>query len=83
VRVRVKLFATYREIVGRGELTWSAPDGMTVAGLVDALLAKYPGLAAHRGTMMFAVNRAFAPSDVVLRDGDEVALLPPVSGGWG
>jgi molybdopterin synthase catalytic subunit len=49
--------------------------------LVDGVLAKYPRLAGHRATMLLAVNHSVAGSDRVLREGDEVALLPPVSGG--
>lgn len=48
---------------------------------MDGVLAKYPRLAGHRGTMLLAVNHAFAGADRVLKEGDEVALLPPVSGG--
>jgi molybdopterin converting factor subunit 1 len=79
--VQVRLFATYREIVGSQGLTWSARDGLTVRELVDGVVAKYPRLAGHRDTMLVAVNHDFAPTDRILQEGDEVALLPPVSGG--
>ena len=81
MRLRVKLFATYREIVGAKELAWSADAGTTVEGFLASFLRAYPRLAAHRDTMMLAVNQAFAEPTAVLREGDEVALLPPVSGG--
>lgn len=81
MRVRVRLFATYREIVGARELDWTSEEDETLAGLLESLFAKYPRLAGHRETMMFAVNQAFVESGRVLHDGDEVALLPPVSGG--
>ncbi|MEK6986901.1 MAG: MoaD/ThiS family protein [Candidatus Thermoplasmatota archaeon] len=48
---------------------------------LDALFQKYPRLAGHRETMLLAVNHSFAPPDEVLHDGDEIALMPPVSGG--
>jgi MoaE-MoaD fusion protein len=83
VRIRVRLFATFREIVGTRQLTWSAEDGITAGKLVDQLLAKYPRLAAHRGTMLVAVNESFASPERPLVHGDEVALMPPVSGGAG
>ncbi len=83
MQVHVKLFATYREIVGARQLSWALTEGATLGQLVDAVLAEYPRLAGHGGTMLLAVNRAFAEPDVVLRDGDEVALLPPMSGGLG
>lgn len=81
MRVHVKLFATYREIVGSAGITWTGRDDLTLRDLVDGVVAKYPRLAGHRDTMLLAVNHDFASSDRILREGDEVALLPPVSGG--
>ena len=81
MRLRVLLFATLREIVGEGEIAWSAGSGTTVDAFLTSFLRAYPRLAPHRKTMLVAVNRAFAEPTVVLQDGDEVALLPPVSGG--
>jgi molybdopterin converting factor subunit 1 len=81
MQIQVRLFATYREIVGAGQLAWTLREGMTVGQLVEAVLAKYPRLAGHGNSMLLAVNLEVVRPDVVLRDGDEVALLPPVSGG--
>src|SRR2546427_12060582 len=81
MRIQVRLFATYREIVGSRGLTWSARDGLTLRGLVDGVVAKYPRLPGHRQTMLLAVNHDLAPAARILHEGDEVALLPPVSGG--
>ncbi len=81
MRLRVRLFATYREIVGADDVAWTAEPGTTVAEFLDAFLQRHPRLAPHRGTMMLAVNQALAEPSSVLREGDEVALLPPVSGG--
>jgi molybdopterin converting factor subunit 1 len=81
MRLRIKLFATYREIVGSKELTWTARDGERVDDILRSLLEKYPRLTPHRDTMLLAVNQAFASPDAVLQDGDEVAVMPPVSGG--
>lgn len=81
MRVRVRLFATYREIVGRGDLPWTLREGGTLEDLLEGLLAAHPGLRPHRGSMLLAVNREFATPDVRLRPGDEVAVMPPVSGG--
>jgi len=81
VQIRLRLFATYREIVGSRGLTWSARDGITLRELVDGIVAKYPRLADHRGSMLLAVNEDIVSAERVLTDGDEVALLPPVSGG--
>src|SRR2546430_15194695 len=81
MRIQVRLFATYREIVGSRGFTWSSRDGLSLRELVDGGVAKYPGVAGPRDTMLLAVNHDLAASDRVLQDGDEVALLPPVSGG--
>ena len=81
MRVKVRLFATYREIIGQRQLTWTAKEGETLAGLVDSIIAKYPRLTGYREAMLLAVNASYALPETVLRDGDEVALMPPVSGG--
>ncbi len=81
MRIRVKLFATYREIVGERDLAWTAEDGTTVDAFLRGFLEAYPRLGPHRGSMAVAVNQTIASTDLVLRDGDEIALLPPVSGG--
>lgn len=82
MRLHVKLFATYREIVGAKDVAWTAEPGATLGEFLDAFLGRHPQLAAHRDVMMLAVNQAFASPEIVLQDGDEIALLPPVSGGW-
>lgn len=81
MRLRVKLFATYGEIAGSKEFAWTAKEGERLGDFLDALFQKYPRLAGHRQTMLLAVNHSFAPPDEVLHDGDEIALMPPVSGG--
>ena len=79
--ILVRFFATYREITGLRETRVEVPWSATIAALLDCLLAGYPGLTAHRPTMLVAVNQEFAEPEVLLGPGDEVALLPPVSGG--
>ncbi|HYM38612.1 MAG TPA: MoaD/ThiS family protein [Thermoplasmata archaeon] len=81
MQLRVRLFATYREIVGAKDLAWTTDPGTTLGQFLDAFLRRHPKLAPHRDTMMLAVNRSFAEPSTVLKEGDEVALLPPVSGG--
>jgi molybdopterin synthase catalytic subunit len=79
----VRAFAGLREALGFSETEVTLPAGTDVAGLVARLAADYPAarLTARRYTA--AVNRAYAPPDRVLADGDEVGLIPPVSGGSG
>ncbi len=81
VRVRIRLFAIQRELAGTREHAVDLPDGATVADAWDALVATFPALAPGRGSVRFARNGAYADEDTVLADGDEVAMIPPVSGG--
>ena len=81
MRVTVKLFARLRDLVGSGELVREVPDGATVATLWDVLVREHAAIAAYRPSMSCAVNADFARMSTPLNDGDEVAFLPPVSGG--
>jgi molybdopterin converting factor subunit 1 len=81
MRVTVRLFARLRELVGAGELQRDVPDGATVAGVWDAMASEYPAIAPYAVSMSCAVNAEYAPVTTTLNDGDEVAFLPPVSGG--
>lgn len=81
MRVHVLLFATFREIVGEKDLPWTANAETTVGAFLDAFLTSHPRLMPHRGSMIVAVNLEVADPSTLLHEGDEVALLPPVSGG--
>lgn len=79
--VRVRLFASLRQAAGTGTLSYSLPDGATVADLVRNLAAEYPRLPMAAGAIYASVNRVYAGQDTILQPGDEVGLFPPVSGG--
>ena len=81
MRVTVRLFARLRDLVGAGELPREAPDGATVHAVWDALVRDYPAIAPYAQSMSCAVNADYARMTTVVADGDEVAFLPPVSGG--
>jgi molybdopterin synthase catalytic subunit len=81
VRIRVRLFASFREAVGQTELNVEAPDGATVGRIVEGLRAEHPGLRPAGEQAMLAVNQEYVGAEYRLRDGDELALIPPVSGG--
>ncbi len=81
LQIRVRCFAAVREVLGRDELAVAVAPGTTVDGLRAQLVAANPGLA--RVPLAFAVNRDYARGDTALRDGDEVAFIPPISGGSG
>ncbi|MGH2429512.1 MAG: molybdenum cofactor biosynthesis protein [Candidatus Limnocylindria bacterium] len=80
MRVRARCFASLRELsLDRCDL--DLPDGATVADAWTELVARFPALAPHRDYVRAARNGAYAGWDVPLADDDEVAFLPPVSGG--
>jgi molybdopterin converting factor subunit 1 len=79
--VKVLFFAALYERVGMRQVTMELPEGSTVAELQRTLAERFPQLATYGSSLLFAVNAAYVPSNEPLRDGDEVALIPPVSGG--
>jgi molybdopterin converting factor subunit 1 len=81
MRVTVRLFARLREIAGRSEWTCEVPTGSTVADVWRALVAHVPSASALENSVSCAVNADFSRMDAVVADGDEIAFLPPVSGG--
>ena len=81
MKVRVKLFAILRERAGAAELTKELADGSTVAQLWENLQKEHPKLAGPTFRLLYAVNQTYVTPQEVLKDGDEVAIIPPVSGG--
>ena len=83
MRIRVRLFAIQRELAGTREVALDLPDGADVAAAWDGLVGLHPALAPGRDSVRFARNGDYADADTPLHDGDEVAMIPPVSGGSG
>jgi molybdopterin synthase catalytic subunit len=81
MRLQVKLFASFRETVGARELQWEIQDGATIRALLDSLVASYPDLGKTLDQGMVALNHEYVAHDAALSEGDEVGLIPPVSGG--
>ncbi len=81
MQVRLRFFAAAREAMGRSEMPLALPAGATVGDLLDRLRAEYPAFAALPPGMMVSVNLEYRSADYTLGDGDEVAFIPPVSGG--
>jgi molybdopterin converting factor subunit 1 len=81
MRVTVRLFARLRELAGTAELVRELPPDATVRTAWDDLVAEFPALAAYSGSVSSAVNAEYAKLDRPLAAGDEIAFLPPVSGG--
>ena len=83
VRVRVRLFAMHREIAGAREVALEVAAPATVDSAWRALVDRHPGLAAGREAVRFARNGEYVDATEPLATGDEVACIPPVSGGSG
>ena len=78
--IRVLLFGYYRELAGKGEIQFDLPTGVRVEDLV-AVIRSDPSFAELPSTPAVAVNRRYAPGNQVLSANDEIALIPPMSGG--
>ena len=81
MKVVVKLFAAAREIAGQGEVPLELAPGADVGEVRQALAAWAPRLAPLAARSMFAVNAEYAGDSTAVVEGDELALIPPVSGG--
>ena len=77
----MRLFASYRERAGSAAVELDLPRDATVGHLAGEMLARYPGLTHDAAALVVAVNQEYQDHDHPLGDGDEVALIPPVSGG--
>lgn len=81
ITVTVKLFAIYQDVIQQPEIMLELPAGAIVAAVRDRLLEQYPQLQPWRDLTQFGVNLEQVNGDFSLNDGDEVVLIPPVSGG--
>jgi len=83
MRISVLYFAVFRDRLGRDEEQLELPDGARVRDAIAALAARHAPIATLLGKFRVAVNQDFSDDEVVLADGDELALIPPVAGGSG
>jgi len=81
VLVTVRLFARLRELAGAAELRRDVPDGSTALDVWNDLSREFPPFADYTKAISVAVNEEYARLTASLRDGDDIAFLPPVSGG--
>jgi molybdopterin synthase catalytic subunit len=80
-RLTIKLFATLRERARTAELGREFPEGTTVGEIWSRLLDEFPALGGHHDGVAFAVNQEYVNADFRPRNHDEIAFIPPVSGG--
>ncbi len=81
IRIAVLFFAHARELAGTDRATFDLAAGATTTALLATIIDHHPRLSVIRHQLRLAVNQTYAAVERELRDGDEVAVLPPVSGG--
>jgi molybdopterin converting factor subunit 1 len=81
VRIRVLFFGVLRDVTGLREDSIEVPEGGRAAGVFEHYSARFPRLGEMSASIVLAVNQKFCAPSVPLSDGDELAFLPPVSGG--
>ena len=79
--VKVKMFAIFQEVFATDEMQITLEAGAPVSQIFDRLVSQHPNLERWRSLTRYAVNLNFVQPHTVLANGDEVALIPPVSGG--
>src|SRR3990172_9935885 len=81
MKAKVRLFARLADLAGTRETEVELGEGLSVAEAFRVLCRRFPEMADHAGSLMYAVNAEYVSPDPPLRAGDELALIPPVSGG--
>lgn len=81
MNVKVKLFAVFRDIVGSKEEDLDVPSDTTVQGLLELYIQRFQQMAKFRDHIILSVNKEYGAPSRILKEGDEVSFLPPVSGG--
>ena len=81
LKLQVRLFALYRDRLGMDTLEVELEEGVPVTHLAERLTASYPNVFPPASDLVIAVNQEYADPALILQQGDEVALIPPVSGG--
>lgn len=81
MQARVLFFGKLKELAGGAEQSVELRSGATIAELFERFATQKPELASFRSSVVASRNQEFAPWTTVLEPGDEIAFLPPVSGG--
>lgn len=81
MKVNVLFFASCQDIVGEREVEVEVPEGATAADLVAQIVSEHPRFGEIEASLMVSVNQGYLEREGRLREGDEVAFIPPVSGG--
>lgn len=81
ISITLKLFAIYQETIGEAAVSLTLPAGTTAEMVCDRLIADHPELSQWKPLTRYGINLQFVESDTPLSQGDELVLIPPVSGG--
>ena len=81
MRVTVSFYSYFKDLTACSQVTETLPEGGTLGELLQKVTARFPGLAAMQKSMLMAVGVEYQDRRYVLKEGDEVALFPPVQGG--
>ena len=81
MKITVKFFASHREFAGTGEIELELEEQSTISSLLEKLFEQYPGMKKLEEETIVSLNKNYAEPKDILKDGDEVAVFPPVSGG--
>ncbi len=79
--VRVQFFSHLRDVTGTSEFEAHVPEGATVADLLTVLYGHHPKLRAWDGSILIGAGVEFVERDYLLKESDEIAVMPPVQGG--
>jgi molybdopterin converting factor subunit 1 len=79
--IKLKFFAILHDLAGVREAPLELPEGATLSVASDAIAKQFPSISRHLPRVAFAVNQEYQDRETVLQEGDELALIPPVSGG--
>lgn len=81
MKVKLLLFASLKDIAGRRDLEMELDDGSTLQHVTEKLASLYPEIGRMQNSVRIAINQEFADENISLNNGDEIAFLPPMSGG--
>ncbi|NKB69945.1 MAG: molybdopterin converting factor subunit 1 [Candidatus Latescibacteria bacterium] len=81
MKIRILSFAVCHEIIGNREVDIEIVENATVSTAIEELVKLYPALSGCKDSLAVAVNAEYADGSKILKAGDEIALIPPVSGG--
>lgn len=81
MKITLRTFASIRDLVGFNQREMTVPEDATTGSVIDLLIEKHEALGEHGASLLIAVNTTYCDRETLLKEGDTMALFPPVSGG--